>query len=147
MTTDADDALIARLLAEDQAYSYHGTFDGLASDTSEEKHSTRKKKSKKRGEMRIRGPASNGGKDVRKEAVVARPVDRTGTGRRKRKDHGAAREAGKTWSDDEERLFLEALNVHGEAPCDPFVQGEVSSLPGAFRVCACIQPGVTCSHN
>ena len=37
----------------------------------------------------------------------------TATGRRKRKDHGTAREAGKSWSDDEERLFLEALDFYG----------------------------------
>lgn len=35
------------------------------------------------------------------------------TGRRKRKDAGAVREKARSWSEDEERLFLEALELHG----------------------------------
>ena len=57
------------------------------------------------------------------------PLQVTATGRRKRKDHGTAREAGKLWSDDEERLFLEALDVHGTQfinPCEPM---------GAWNIC------------
>lgn len=37
----------------------------------------------------------------------------TASGRRKRKDTGAAREKGRGWSEDEERLFNEALGIHG----------------------------------
>ena len=37
----------------------------------------------------------------------------TASGRRKRKDTGAAREKGRGWSEEEERLFREALDVHG----------------------------------
>ena len=50
------------------------------------------------------------------------PSQVTATGRRKRKDHGTAREAGKSWSADEERLFLEALDLCGTqslVPCEP----------------------------
>lgn len=50
------------------------------------------------------------------------PSQVTATGRRKRKDHGSAREAGKSWSADEERLFLEALDLCGTqslVPCEP----------------------------
>lgn len=109
MTTDADDALIAKLLAEDDAYGYHGTLHDIESDESERGLSKRRKKAKKRGDARIRVPASTG------EGAAEDKLEVTATGRRKRKDHGAAREAGKTWSDDEECLFLEALDVHGEA--------------------------------
>jgi protein MYSM1 len=38
----------------------------------------------------------------------------TATGRRRRRDAGAAREKARSWSEDEERLFLEALELHGE---------------------------------
>ena len=109
MTTDADDALIAKLLAEDNAYGYHGTLQDLESDDSDHGLSKRRKKAKKRGDARIRLPASTGGEAPGDKLEV------TATGRRKRKDHGAPREAGKTWSDDEESLFLEALDLHGEA--------------------------------
>ena len=109
MTTDADDALIAKLLAEDNIYSYQGTFEDCESDDTEHGHSKRRKKAKRRGDPRIRAPVSTGREAPRDKLEV------TATGRRKRKDHGAAREAGKTWSDDEERLFLEALDLHGEA--------------------------------
>ena len=37
----------------------------------------------------------------------------TASGRRKRKDTGAAREKGRSWSEEEERLFQEALDIHG----------------------------------
>ena len=111
MTTDADDALIAKLLAEDNAYSYQGGFEDCESDDTDHGHSKRRKKAKKRGDLRIRMPASTG-REAPKDTLEV-----TATGRRKRKDHGAAREAGKTWSDDEERLFLEALDMHGKASC------------------------------
>ena len=56
------------------------------------------------------------------------PSQVTATGRRKRRDHGTAREAGKSWSADEERLFLEALDLHGTQlliPCEPVGAWEV----------------------
>ena len=61
----------------------------------------------------------------------------TATGRRKRKDHGAAREAGKSWSGDEERLFLEALDLYGT---QLLVPGEPL---GAWQVCKAHPQGST----
>ena len=60
-------------------------------------------------------PASNDPEAPGKAAPVLRPAQLTATGRRKRKDHGAAREAGKSWTDEEEGLFLAALDLHGMA--------------------------------
>ncbi len=111
MTTDADDALIAKLLAEDTAYGYKSTFEDYQSDDSEHGPSRRRKKAKKRGDCLTRMPAPKGGE------APGNNLEVTATGRRKRKDHGAARDPGKSWTDDEERLFLEALDLHGEVAC------------------------------
>ncbi len=53
MTTDADDALIAKLLAEDNAYGdpYYRDFDEYHSDDSEHGRSKRRKKTIKRGDL------------------------------------------------------------------------------------------------
>ena len=59
------------------------------------------------------------------------PSQVTATGRRKRKDHGTAREAGKSWSADEERRFLEALDLCGTqslVPCEPVALGKLEPL-------------------
>ena len=40
----------------------------------------------------------------------------TATGRRKRKDTGTVREKARSWSEAEETLFLESLELHGIAP-------------------------------
>jgi hypothetical protein len=54
-----------------------------------------------------------------KQAKAARAADEgvelTASGRRKRKDAGIRQEKGKArpWTEDEERLFLEALKLHG----------------------------------
>lgn len=60
-------------------------------------------------------PASSDPEAPGKAAPVLRPAQLTATGRRKRKDHGAARDAGKSWTDEEEGLFLAALDLHGMA--------------------------------
>ena len=53
MTTDADDALIAKLLAEDNAYGdpYYRDFDDYHSDDSDHGRSKRRKKTIKRGDL------------------------------------------------------------------------------------------------
>ncbi len=43
--------------------------------------------------------------------------DFTATGRRKRKDTGSVREKARSWSEDEEKLFLASLELHGRALC------------------------------
>ncbi len=58
-------------------------------------------------------PASNEPEAPGRAALVLRPVQLTATGRRKRKDHGGVRGAGKSWTDEEEGLFLAALDLHG----------------------------------
>lgn len=55
-------------------------------------------------------PASGAG-DVADTPAGVEEV--TATGRRKRKDTGAVREKARAWSQDEEMLFLEALELHG----------------------------------
>ena len=62
------------------------------------------------------------------------PSQVTATGRRKRKDHGSAREAGKSWSADEERLFFEALDLCGTqslVPCEPMSRSSAELRTGA----------------
>lgn len=60
-------------------------------------------------------PASKNGEAPGDSGPVMGTVEVTATGRRRRKDQGAARDAGKPWSDNEECLFLEALNLYGKA--------------------------------
>ncbi len=57
---------------------------------------------------------AGGSRKTTEEEVVVDEV--TATGRRKRKDVGAVREKARSWSDEEEKLFLESLELHGIAP-------------------------------
>lgn len=52
-------------------------------------------------------------RDTTEEDAVAE--DLTATGRRKRKDTGSVREKARPWSEDEEKLFLASLEIHGRA--------------------------------
>jgi len=59
------------------------------------------------------GPAGPGGDESHAAGAAAVASEFTATGRRKRKDTGAQRTASRSWSEDEERLFLEALAIYG----------------------------------
>ena len=126
MTTDADDALIAKLLAEDTACGYQSSFEEYYSDDSDHGLSKRKKKAKKRGGCRTQMPPPKEGE------APGGTLEVTATGRRKRKDHGAARDPGKSWSDDEERLFLEALDLYGEVACHMSIKNKRWQLQPAW---------------
>lgn len=111
--------------AEDQAgygFEYGGDEgdDPSADDDSDYggRGSKRSKGRRRAGKKPAAAPHANGGAapgDTAADAPdAAAPCDEiTATGRRKRKDTGQARSASRAWSDDEERLFVEALGLHG----------------------------------
>lgn len=51
--------------------------------------------------------------DIQTSADGPQDQELTATGRRKRKDTGTNRAQSRGWSDEEEKLFLEALDLHG----------------------------------
>ncbi|KAK9803462.1 hypothetical protein WJX73_004742 [Symbiochloris irregularis] len=125
---DADEAttaLIAAMLAEDNAYHDTG-YDIGADDSADEDYgqgSKRKraaKGSKGRapavGQKRERAPdeGAQGQVGQEKNTDTERPPEFSQTGRRKRKDSGAKQDRqSRGWSEEEERLYLEGLNLHG----------------------------------
>ncbi|BDA42520.1 probable histone H2A deubiquitinase MYSM1 at C-terminar half [Coccomyxa sp. Obi] len=140
---DVDDktsALIAKLLSEDNAYADYceQEYALQESDDSDYGVNGRKKKAKKGPRKAVRASgASKKALDDGTFATARRNADSpedpahgtecsrdttaddavvedlTATGRRKRKDTGSVREKARPWSEDEEKLFLASLELHG----------------------------------
>eukprot|EP00873_Tetraselmis_striata_P035155 jgi/Tetstr1/455419/TSEL_042251.t1 len=118
MGTDADEAttaLIAAMLAEDQAAAYGVDQYGLYQDDSAD--SDYGGGGKRRKAAAPRKPKAAKEPKPRKPKAPAREDDAdqeySATGRRKRKDTGATRTKARAWTEEEERLFQEALVLHG----------------------------------
>ncbi|KAK9830977.1 hypothetical protein WJX81_004646 [Elliptochloris bilobata] len=126
---DATNALIARMLAEDNSYAAAYAQPSDVSEDSDYDQAPKKKAKKGGGRAAAKGKAKAapppaawvaGGAGPAPEALGGeaaegpdRPVELTATGRRKRKDTGAVREKARGWSEAEEALFREALDLHG----------------------------------
>ena len=112
MALDADEAtnaLIAKMLAEDD--QYEEDMYGLGADDSDDDwDSKRKKKRKGKG----KGPAKpKKAKAARQKASDDPNQELSATGRKKRKDTGAKRTKARPWDEEEERKFREALKLYG----------------------------------
>lgn len=116
--------LLTILQAEDQGYYFDdfGGGGGRAEDSdSDPDYGRAKKKTKKAAGKKgtAASKAAPASAPAQPQPGVDGPPGQDGgdefsaTGRRKRKDTGAQRTAARAWSDDEERLFLEALALHG----------------------------------
>eukprot|EP00216_Chloropicon_sp_CCMP2111_P005771 CAMPEP_0198237606 /NCGR_PEP_ID=MMETSP1446-20131203/3386_1 /TAXON_ID=1461542 ORGANISM="Unidentified sp, Strain CCMP2111" /NCGR_SAMPLE_ID=MMETSP1446 /ASSEMBLY_ACC=CAM_ASM_001112 /LENGTH=602 /DNA_ID=CAMNT_0043919787 /DNA_START=149 /DNA_END=1957 /DNA_ORIENTATION=+ len=107
---EATNALIAKMLAEDDAYedAYgFGMDDSDEDDWGSGKRKKRKKKASSRG-------ASSRPKKEKKEKPAPEPGELTASGRRRRKDTGKKRTvSSRPWTEEEERLFREALKLFG----------------------------------
>ncbi|XRB01485.1 Myb-like, SWIRM and MPN domain-containing protein 1 [Pycnococcus provasolii] len=116
-------ALIAAMQAEDAEYAaaygggggggYGGGFGDSDSDSSDYSGRSRKKSKKKKGKAGSssgrRAPAKSTPKIVDEEGV-----ERTASGRKKRKDAGGQmRQKPRAWTEEEEKKFLEALDMYG----------------------------------
>ncbi|KAK9816984.1 hypothetical protein WJX72_007805 [[Myrmecia] bisecta] len=98
-TDDATNALIAKLLSEDNGYGSFEYQNEYGQDDSDDSDFGGSKKRRKTGK--------------KEEDAQAGTEQFSATGRRKRKDTGANREKSRGWSEEEEKLFLEALELHG----------------------------------
>ena len=106
---EATNALIAKMLAEDEAYD---DVYGIGYDEESEEEWGRKKKKKRGGG----GKGGSGGSAKRRKPKEVDPnQEYTETGRKKRKDAGKARTAPRAWNEEEERLFREALRLYGRS--------------------------------
>mmetsp|Transcript_16752 Transcript_16752/g.34337 ORF Transcript_16752/g.34337 Transcript_16752/m.34337 type:complete len:583 (-) Transcript_16752:589-2337(-) len=108
---EATNALIAKLLAEDDQYE---DMYGLAPDSDSDDWGTSRKRKKKKSGAKVGRPP----KAPRERKYVTKEDDPnqeyTASGRRKRKDAGKAmRKKPRAWTEDEERLFREALKLYG----------------------------------
>lgn len=118
--SEADEAtneLIARLIAgETDQYGYEEIGTGDQSDDSDYGQ-PKKKRNKKGGTKAAPKVAAAPRAPKRKSGTFeadAPTEEVTASGRRKRKDTGARREgAAKGWTEEEERLFLEGLELYG----------------------------------
>eukprot|EP00192_Tetraselmis_astigmatica_P002461 CAMPEP_0117655394 /NCGR_PEP_ID=MMETSP0804-20121206/4255_1 /TAXON_ID=1074897 /ORGANISM="Tetraselmis astigmatica, Strain CCMP880" /LENGTH=582 /DNA_ID=CAMNT_0005461741 /DNA_START=35 /DNA_END=1783 /DNA_ORIENTATION=+ len=118
---DADEAttaLIARMLAEDQAAAYGADQYGLYMDDSDDSdYGGGRKKKKKAAAPKPAAPRKDPKPRQPKAPKAPKTNDGdqeyTATGRRKRKDAGTARTQARPWTAEEEKLFLEALVLHG----------------------------------
>ncbi|GMH38254.1 hypothetical protein BSKO_06138 [Bryopsis sp. KO-2023] len=118
---DATSAMIAQVLAEENPYQFEDFDEPLDDDPDDSDYGSPTRPKRKRN------PQGGG----RKARVQAPPVEapkrksrtqrdeesesdiQSATGRRKRKDTGVPRAKGRPWTDDEEKLFLEGLELHG----------------------------------
>ncbi|KAK9867584.1 hypothetical protein WJX84_008166 [Apatococcus fuscideae] len=133
---EATNAMIASLIAQDQGGYQDEIFEEMGQDDSEDEDYGGAKKRKRqprkgagagggRGGRRKSAPAADGAAPSKPAAGAAAKEAQessehegdayTASGRRKRKDAGqqGAREKSRGWSDDEEKMFMEALDVHG----------------------------------
>mmetsp|Transcript_8971 Transcript_8971/g.19194 ORF Transcript_8971/g.19194 Transcript_8971/m.19194 type:complete len:703 (-) Transcript_8971:278-2386(-) len=120
---DATDALIAKLMAQQES-AYGGYYDDDECYESDDSDTAKKRRKKPNGSSARKGSASNqasvaacNGKENIEQNMntddLADGDEITETGRRRRKDVGKQREKGRPWTDEEERLFGAALELHG----------------------------------
>eukprot|EP00854_Cymbomonas_tetramitiformis_P026167 gene26167-32063_t len=113
---EATSALIAQLLAEDDPYgdNPYGNIGGADDSDSDYSGGRKPKKAKKAPKAKAASKASSSrGKQPEDEKENVED-EFTASGRRKRKDTGKKREGGpRAWTAEEERLFLEALELYG----------------------------------
>lgn len=114
---------ISLMQAEDHGYYMERDFDyGIAKDESDSdpdygsgaKRKGKKKKAAKSAALKDASPKP-GRRPASGDATCGEegPIDLSVTGRRKRKDSGQARTVSRSWTDEEENLFIEALTLHG----------------------------------
>lgn len=121
---EATNALIASMLAEDNHYTEYDAFN-MGPDSEDDDWGVSRKKPKKGAQLRkskgskstpvaaIAGGSEELQPDIQTSADGPQDQELTATGRRKRKDTGTNRAQSRGWSDEEEKLFLEALDLHG----------------------------------
>ncbi|QDZ21120.1 histone H2A deubiquitinase [Chloropicon primus] len=103
---EATNALIAQMLAEDDAYE---DMYGLGPEDDSEEEFGRKRKKKGKG----KGSSSGRPRKEKGPRVIDPNQEYSATGRKKRKDAGKLRTPPRAWTPEEERLFREALKLYG----------------------------------
>eukprot|EP00242_Pyramimonas_sp_CCMP2087_P011856 CAMPEP_0198203534 /NCGR_PEP_ID=MMETSP1445-20131203/6834_1 /TAXON_ID=36898 /ORGANISM="Pyramimonas sp., Strain CCMP2087" /LENGTH=191 /DNA_ID=CAMNT_0043874969 /DNA_START=28 /DNA_END=600 /DNA_ORIENTATION=- len=116
---EATSALIAKMLSEDGGSNpyYDNPYGGAGYEEDEgSDYEFGESKKKKGGAKKAKAPAkpkASKAKAKKEDEDDEDTEELTATGRRKRKDTGQNRKASRAWSDDEEKLFVEALRLHG----------------------------------
>ena len=111
-------ALIAKMMAEENPYD--DDVYGMYADDSDDDDYGRPRKKKKNAKPKA-APKPPKEPKPPKAPKAPKPPPPTGedgealsaSGRRKRKDTGAVRQKARPWTEEEEKLFLEALALHG----------------------------------
>jgi SHAQKYF class myb-like DNA-binding protein len=111
-------ALIAKMMAEENPYD-DDVYGMYADDSDDDDYGRpRKKKKKTKPKAAPKPPKEPKPPKAPKAPKPPPPTGEDGealsaSGRRKRKDTGAVRQKARPWTEEEEKLFLEALALHG----------------------------------